>query len=192
MVVDRKTKDMDASIELLEDRKKTTNYINYGIMGLFITLSLAYIWLFFLSLDIFEKNILQSLWYYYLKNPVKLKEIKIEDLSESELFSLKGYTSDNLNKKEYEQLTNLISRPPIKGIDFSTNIFRFLGIYLLKKNELLTRLNEKFESSDAKIKYVISRVENKFIQPFKEYLDKNQKSDQIYIPIFKFIFLTDH
>ena len=61
MVVDRKTKDMDASIELLEDRKKTTNYINYGIMGLFITLSLAYIWLFFLSLDIFEKNINNSI-----------------------------------------------------------------------------------------------------------------------------------
>jgi len=50
-MIDRKTKDIDASVELLEDRKKTCKIIGWLLFGMYLVLGGGYAYFFWLFIS---------------------------------------------------------------------------------------------------------------------------------------------
>lgn len=78
------------------------------------------------------------------------------DLSPEETVALDGY----LNKPEtYDKVIAIIAKPPIKGIDATSNIFKFSGLYLGAKDQLKDKLIERFKKGNTKEQFFLSKVE---------------------------------
>lgn len=123
-------------------------------------------------------------WYYYLRNKENLLNLELESLKQGDSFAIKGYTFDNsINESEFERFIN---KPAIRGIDFSSNIFKFLGIYLVNKKLLSSKLEQKFKQSNIKNKFVIALIEEHYKSGLQ--LELNNKEDKdIYNPIISFL-----
>lgn len=78
------------------------------------------------------------------------------DLTHDEEVALRGYKRENVNT---DVVTPIISRQPIKGISASSNIYKLSGLYLLSKDKVSKLYDDKFENSDLKQKYFISKIE---------------------------------
>lgn len=76
--------------------------------------------------------------------------------------AFKGYS----NIKESENLVRkVINRPPVKGIDYSNNIYCFIGIHLASPEIQIKEIDEKFNSFSLKNKFALSLI-------FKNYDDR--------------------
>ncbi len=78
------------------------------------------------------------------------------NLSPQEDTALKGYKGIEVKK---EDVLEIINKKGVKGVDASSNIFKFSGLYLAAKDELKTKLNEKFSNSNLKQKYFLTLIE---------------------------------
>lgn len=101
-----------------------------------------------------EKNI-EWVAYLYVRAPADLTS-QVFELTPEEEVALKGYKSEVV---ETESVTSIVSRSPIKGIGATSNVYKFAGLYLAAKKELRVQLNEKFQKSDLKQQYFLSKVE---------------------------------
>jgi len=115
-----------------------------------------------------NKNI-ETVAYLYISSPQTLTNYEF-DLTPEEEISLKGYKGVML---EREQVSSIISKPPIKGISATTNIYKFSGLYLAAKEDLHKLLQDKYSQSDLKQKYFLSKIE----ASLKDQLLKDIKSD---------------
>ena len=93
------------------------------------------------------------------------------ELSPEEEIALIGYKKESA---EISKVIALVSKPPIKGISATSNIYKFSGLYLSAKNELSQQLLEKFQQGDLKQKYFLSKIEPSLkAQLSKELLGQN-------------------
>ncbi|WP_281637024.1 hypothetical protein [Flavobacterium marginilacus] len=78
------------------------------------------------------------------------------ELSPEEEIALIGYKKESI---EIAKVISLVSKPSIKGISATSNIYKFSGLYLSAKSELSQQLNEKYQQGDLKQKYFLSKIE---------------------------------
>lgn len=134
-----------------------------------------------------EQNV-SVYWYNYLRNKENFLNLESKSLKQGDLFAIKGYTSaKSINESE---LVKFINKPAIRGIDFSSNIFKFLGIYLVKEELLSSRLEQKFKQSNIKNKFVIATIEEQYKSELLKELNNKEDKD-IYNAIISFLFSED-
>jgi hypothetical protein len=93
------------------------------------------------------------------------------ELSPEEEAALIGYKKEYIDKSK---VVSIVSKAPIKGISATSNIYKFAGLYLSAKNELSQQLKEKYQQSDLKQKYFLSKIEPSLkIQLSKDVLELN-------------------
>jgi len=93
------------------------------------------------------------------------------ELSPEEEVALIGYKKETV---DISRVVSIVSKAPIKGISATSNIYKFAGLYLSAKNELSQQLKEKYQQSDLKQKYFLSKIEPSLqIQLSKEVLELN-------------------
>jgi hypothetical protein len=79
------------------------------------------------------------------------------ELTPEEEVALIGYKKETI---EAAKVVSIISKAPIKGISATSNIYKFAGLYLSAKNELSHQLKEKYQQSDLKQKYFLTKIES--------------------------------
>ncbi|RSC93708.1 PD-(D/E)XK nuclease domain-containing protein [Tenacibaculum singaporense] len=108
--------------------------------------------------QISQYNNIETVAYLYVSSSTQstqLENINFE-LSPEETVALDGY----LNKPDtYEKIISIISKPSIKGIDATSNIFKFSGLYLGAKDLLEDKLTERFLKGNLKEQFFLSKVE---------------------------------
>ncbi len=93
------------------------------------------------------------------------------ELSPEEEVALIGYKKESI---DVSKVVAIVSKAPIKGISATSNIYKFAGLYLSAKNDLSQQLKEKYQQSDLKQKYFLSKIEPSLkIQLSKEVLELN-------------------
>lgn len=108
------------------------------------------------------------------------------ELSPEEEVALIGYKKESIN---VSKVVAIVSKAPIKGISATSNIYKFAGLYLSAKNELSQQLKEKYQQSDLKQKYFLSKIEPSLkTQLTKEVLELNNDPLSILI---KTVYDTD-
>ncbi len=123
--------------------------------------------------------------YFYVQSFEELSNHAFE-LSPDEEIALIGYKKEFV---EVSKVNSIISKPPVKGFSATSNIYKFAGLYLSAKENLQQQLREKFEQSDLKQKYFLTKIEPTLkAQLQKEVLDLNNQSLAILI---KTVFDTD-
>ena len=127
------------------------------------------------------KNI-ELVAYLYVSSFEELDKYDFE-LSPEEEIALKGYKNERV---EREKVVSIISKAPVKGISAVSNIYKFSGLYLAAKEELKSKLKEKYSQGDYKQKYFLSKVEPELIAQLKN--DINESPSDPYAILIKSIF----
>jgi hypothetical protein len=109
------------------------------------------------------KNI-ELVAYLSVTSPEDLENYDSE-LSPDEEVSLKGYKNEPV---EPSKVVSIISKLPIKGIDATSNIYKFAGLYLAAKEDLKNTLKEKYSRGDLKQKYFLSKIEPTLVNQLKK------------------------
>lgn len=119
-----------------------------------------------------QYNNIETVAYLYASfQSNQIENINFE-LSPEETVALDGY----LNKPDtYQKISSIISKSPIKGIDATSNIFKFSGLYLGAKDQLKDKLIERFQKGNIKEKFFLSKVE----PSLKDSLTQSLKLDLI-------------
>jgi hypothetical protein len=120
--------------------------------------------------------------YLAITSPDEIGSCSFE-LSPDEEVALKGYKNESI---ELDKVLSIISRSPIKGIDATSNIYKFSGLYLAAKNELKDTMREKYQNGDLKQKYFLSKIEPLFLNDLRDDI-KNSNSDVISVIIRKIL-----
>ncbi len=81
------------------------------------------------------------------------------ELSPDEEVSLIGYKKETV---EVSKVVSIILKAPVKGLSAISNVYKFAGLYLSSKNELSQQLREKYQQSDLKQKYFLTKIEPSF------------------------------
>lgn len=109
-------------------------------------------------MQISQYNNIETVAYLYASSSIPSTEIENInfELSPEESIALDGY----LNKTDsYEKIISIISKPSLKGIDATSNIFKFSGLYLGAKDQLKDKLIERFQKGNTKEQFFLSKVE---------------------------------
>lgn len=93
--------------------------------------------------------------YLAITSPLQLGQQQFE-LTPDEQVSLKGYMRSEVDSSVVKTILN---RPKIKGMDATSNIYKFAGLYLADSAGLKTAMDQKFKQSDLKQKYFIAKLE---------------------------------
>lgn len=78
------------------------------------------------------------------------------ELSPDEEIALIGYKKESF---EVSKVVSIVSKAPVKGLSAISNVYKFAGLYLSAKSELNQQLKEKFQQSDLKQKYFLTKIE---------------------------------
>lgn len=108
--------------------------------------------------QISQYNNIETVAYLYASSSIQSNQIENInfELSPEESIALDGY----LNKPDtYDNIISIISKPAIKGIDATSNIFKFAGLYLGAKDQLEDKLIERFRRGDIKEQFFLSKIE---------------------------------
>lgn len=131
---------------------------------------------------------IQQFCYFYVTNKAELANLPINLIGEEETLAAQGYksfTPDN------HILSATINSKPIRGIDYTTNIFKLLGIYLASNKAIAHKVEEKFEQSSLKYKYLISKVLPEFRERFKAFINKERNDKSPYAHILRYLYLSE-
>jgi hypothetical protein len=96
--------------------------------------------------------------YLYIQSFEELPNHSFE-LSPDEEVALIGYKKESV---EVPKVLSIVSKAPIKGLSATSNVYKFAGLYLLAKKELSQQLKEKYQQSDLKQKYFLTKIEPSF------------------------------
>lgn len=100
-------------------------------------------------------NNIESVAYLYINNSKKLFDADF-DLSPEEQTALKGYKNQACEVDEIEQI---ISKKPIKGVSALSNIYKLSGLYLASKSLLKDELLKRYTNGNIEEKYFLSKIE---------------------------------
>jgi hypothetical protein len=93
--------------------------------------------------------------YLYVQSFGELPNHSFE-LSPDEEVSLIGYKKESV---EVSKVVSIVSKAPVKGLSAISNVYKFAGLYLSAKSELSQQLKEKYQQSDLKQKYFLTKIE---------------------------------
>jgi hypothetical protein len=116
-----------------------------------------------------SNNNLAALAYFYVKEKDKLKFIHAEDFIGQEQIAAKGYLSLPASENDLQQ----ISKPAYKGVDITSTIFKLIGAYLVAPEVLQKKLEQKFNETTFRNKFLVSRCVPDFKVRFRESLERN-------------------
>lgn len=128
---------------------------------------------------------LQVICYYYLTDKNSLPKNIYENTGYEESLAIKGYLGI---KPDEAEVKLIVGRKPIKQIDYTSNIFKLLGISLASPLEVNKKLSAKFDTSSIKYKYLIVRVFPEYKNAFIKHLELVRDAKDIYYTIFNFLF----
>ena len=115
--------------------------------------------------EILQSFSLDSMFlHYYLGYP--MENFNVASFSGQNQIAFKGYSQ--ITESE-ELVRRIINRPPVKGIDYSNNIYCFIGIHLASSELYTKELDEKFNSFSLKNKFALSLI-------FKDYHERLRNS----------------
>ena len=135
--------------------------------------------------EILIEDSLASYCYWFIKNHQNLVLEIPENFADEEIIAAKGYKG--LTVKE-EVIRNLLEKKPVKNIDFTSNIYKLLGVYLLSQDLLQSKVDEKFANSSLKNKYLISRILPPYKEKLKNDLRESSEEEDDYNFLLKYIF----
>lgn len=78
------------------------------------------------------------------------------ELSPDEEIALIGYKKESI---DVSKIVSIVSKAPVKGLSAISNVYKFAGLYLSAKSELSQQLKEKYQQSDLKQKYFLTKIE---------------------------------
>lgn len=104
---------------------------------------------------IFQHKNIELAAYLFVHSLEQLSQHSFE-LSPDEEVALGGYKKESV---EVAKIVSIVSKAPIKGIGAVSNVYKFAGLYLSAKNELSQHLKEKYQQSDLKQKYFLTKIE---------------------------------
>lgn len=81
------------------------------------------------------------------------EHISENDFSGNNKTAFKGYAQI---AEEESTVKGIIERPPIKGIDYSNNIYCFIGIHLASNGAFFKEIKDRFEGFSLKNKFALS------------------------------------
>ncbi|MEO5644058.1 MAG: hypothetical protein ABIQ40_16925 [Bacteroidia bacterium] len=122
------------------------------------------------------KNI-ELVAYLFVASPQELINYEFELTLEEEI-SLMGYKKQSVDA---QKISALISKPPVKGISATSNVYKFAGLYLADKASLENMLKEKFNQSDLKQKYFLSKFQPDLLAQLRKDVESNQSPISIVI-----------
>lgn len=118
--------------------------------------------------------------YLYVQSFEELTNNSFE-LSPDEEVALIGYKKEPV---EISKVVSIISKAPIKGFSATSNVYKFAGLYLSAKKELSQKISEKYQQSDLKQKYFLTKIEPSLKEKLeKEIFDLNNQSLAILIKV---------
>lgn len=84
-----------------------------------------------------------------------------------------GYSNKKIDKQIVDEI---LSRPPIKNMDYRSNIYELIGIFLLEKEnqKLKEALVEKYEMTTIENKYLIYKIYPELKTKLKKYVDNKE------------------
>lgn len=135
--------------------------------------------------ELLSDETIQKFCYFYVVDRQQLNTININLVGQEENLAAHGYKSLVLDKDE---ILTIIKRKPIRGIDYTANIFKLLGIYLASGKLVQDKVNEKFENSSIRYKYLISKVLPEFEEKFRNILNQDAEADSPYLELLRFIY----
>lgn len=115
-----------------------------------------------------HKNI-ELVAYLFISSPNLIKTYTY-DLTPDEEVAFKGYQNSPVN---IETIKGVINKPPIKGINALSNIYKLSGLYLSAKSELVEIYQKKFDESDLKQMYFICKIEPSFNSLLEKKIENN-------------------
>lgn len=105
----------------------------------------------------------------YLYNYINCIEnnININNPTNSRELAICGYSNKNVDDNT---INEILSRPPVRGIDYRSSIYELLGIFILKKEDTSMEkdLLEKYDKSTLENKYLIYKVYPKIKEKLKK------------------------
>ncbi len=78
------------------------------------------------------------------------------ELTPDEEIALIGYKKESV---DVSKVVSIVSKAPVKGLSAISNVYKFAGLYLSAKGELRQQLKEKYQQSDLKQKYFLTKIE---------------------------------
>ncbi len=101
------------------------------------------------------------------------------ELTPEEEIAFKGYTKESV---EASTIVSIVSKTPIKGISAISNVYKLSGLYLSAQTELNQKLLEKYQQSNLKQKYFLTKIDPSLkTQLEKEVLELNSEPMAILI-----------
>lgn len=138
--------------------------------------------------ELLSSETIQKFCYCYVVDRKRLKTMPINLIGNEEILAAQGYKS---LMPDANSLSNIINSKPIRGIDYTTNIFKLLGIQLASGKAIDNKVKQKFEQSSIKYKYLVSKVLPEFQDKFQEAISKEPVDQSYYSKIFHYIYLGD-
>lgn len=93
--------------------------------------------------------------YLYIQSFEELPKNSFELTPEEEI-ALVGYKKESV---DVSKVISIISKVPVKGISAISNVYKLVGLYLAAKSEVSKHLREKYQQSDLKQKYFLTKIE---------------------------------
>ena len=102
--------------------------------------------------EILRQQTLESMFlHYYYK--YSIEHFSKTNFSGQNLIAFHGYCG---TKENEDSIGKTINRPAVKGIDYSNNIYCFIGVHLASNIQLTKEINEKFQKFSLKNKFALS------------------------------------
>lgn len=104
-----------------------------------------------------------------INNPINSKELAIC-----------GYSNKDIDT---DIINDILSMPPVRGIDYKSNIYELLGIFILKKGDINIKqdLLDKYNKSTLKNKYLIYKIYPNIKERLKKDIENINDVDTVII-----------
>lgn len=135
--------------------------------------------------ELILSDTIQKFCYFYVVDRFELEKLPINLIGNEEVLAAQGFKSLPPNSKE---LSTVLQSKPIRGIHYTTNVFKLLGIHLASGNSLSSEVAEKYEQSSIKYKYLISKVLPEYESVFQDFLGEDKVEKSYYREILKYIY----
>lgn len=123
--------------------------------------------------ELLADDSIQRFCYEFVTDRESVRTLPINLDGQEEFIAAHGYTGLQASRDEIEAI---IARKPIKGIDFTTNIYKLLGIHLASNGYIKDKLEKKFQESSLKYKYLICRVLPEFNTKLEQQLRQSEET----------------
>lgn len=134
--------------------------------------------------ELLADDSVQRICYEYITNKDNTDLLSLQLSGQEEEIAAQGYKGIQIPPLEIESILN---KKPIKGIDFTTDIYKLLGIHLATNGRIQSRVNKKFEDSSLKYKYLIAKVLPEFLDKWHRCIAQIEKEKDPYATVFCFL-----